>query len=267
MQNRWLDFAELYNILSNTKVFGAFGRPKILGYVLQDRFGIGRKSLRRLTGTQIMQDIDFCDFSADELFLLANLADLENYKTWIGHDVFSVRHSVDFQRLRQHPEVLEVIRQFKVVVDQEGISRPTRPTLQVPSDPHVATRVAGRDHERQVDLQASIQTCVFKWFTAMVSCQELSTGSVNCLSHDGRWKRVLYLVSIGEDMLVDGEVKGLRQSSTEWIPVAELPEALQDDKFPMLRSVTSLLQRSPTHRLQWQAEAGQARLKVKFHRT
>lgn len=87
------------------------------------------------------------------------------------------------------------------------------------------------------------------------------------LSHDGRWKRVLYLVSIGEDMLVDGEVKGLRQSSAEWIPVAELPEVLQDDKFPMLRSVTSLLQRSPTHRLQWQAAAGQARLKVKFHRT
>lgn len=238
------------------------------GYVLQNRFGIGRKSLRSLTATELMQDINFDEFSPDELFLVANLAELENYKTWVGHEVFSARHSVDFQRLRQHPEVMELMRQFKAIVDRKGISRPARPSLRLPSDPHVAIRVAGKDHERQVDLQASIRTCVFKWFTAMVSSQKIATrGAVNCVSHDGRWKRALYLVSISDDMNEEnGGVKGLRQSAAEWVPVSQLPEALQDDKFPMIQSVTCLLERNPTHRLQWQAEADQACLKVKFHR-
>ena len=217
-----------------------------------------------------MQDMSLDDFSDEELWLLANLSDFEKYRTWIGREVFSARHHVDFQRLQQDPEVQKLMQYFKTGIDEKGISQDAVPALRVPSDPHVATRVAGKDHERTIDLQASISTCVFKWFTSMVTCQALENASgVECLSHDGQWKRMLYLVLIPESMVADGHVKGVRPSprAPQWMPVSQLHQALTETEFPMVRSIKSMLQESRySHQLCWQAHSTQAHLKVKFHR-
>ncbi|CAE7341494.1 unnamed protein product [Symbiodinium necroappetens] len=137
------------------------------GYVLQDRFGVSRKTLRRLCAEEVMQGIRLQDFSDEEVHILAGLTSPENYEAWTGRALFSARHQVDFQRLARLEVVQNLIQGFKDEASRRGLGETCpSPNLWLPSDSHAAQRIAGRDFERRVDVESTIRNCLFKWLLA-----------------------------------------------------------------------------------------------------
>lgn len=191
-------------------------------YVLQERFGVGgRKLVRQLTFNEVMDGLAVTNFSDCEVEALSKLDDFQTYLLWVDAATSTARHQMDHIRCLQNETFQAVLQEFKREAATRASTQTPSPGM-LPCAVLEANRIAGFENQRSVSLVSSIEKCLLQYFVGSIAIDGLQSlrleHAVAQESEDGRWKHLLLHIAVPENMIISGEVQGLR-ASAQWQPV------------------------------------------------
>lgn len=191
---------------------------------------------------------------------MASLETAESYAAWLdfGTPLMTTRHQVEHARAMANPNIQQLVQFFNQKQPSYPDQRAHHPYYALPSEDLVASRVGGKEHQRRVDMQSTITQRFLKHFSGVVELkmmQGFAGKGAECIDSSQQWKKLLFVVSVPEDMMEDGSVIGLRPTSRPpiWVPVKDLPNNAQHDQrnFPIQEVVADLVKKPAQMKLTW----------------